>query len=220
MNTTNTVLVTGGAGFIGCALSERLASRFARWVVVDSLHPQVHPERVRPVGLHASAELVVGDITRSEVWDDVLSDVRPEIVIHLAAETGTAQSLDEASRHAEVNVVGTTRMLDGFGRHGVVPERILLSSSRAVYGEGRWMSEAGDVQYPGQRSHAQLERGAWNFDGLSPLPARADDNVPHPTSVYGSTKLSQEQILAAWVGARDTALTVLRLQNVFEPGSP
>ena len=218
MNTTKTVLITGGAGFIGCALSQRLASSFTRWVVVDSLHPQVHPERVRPDGLHDSAELVVGDITKSATWDRVLSDIRPDIVIHLAAETGTAQSLDEASRHAEVNVVGTTRMLDGFGRHGIVPERILLSSSRAVYGEGRWISERGDVRYPGQRSHGQLERGAWDFDGLVPLPARAGDNVPHPTSVYGSTKLSQEQILAAWVGARDTALTVLRLQNVFGPG--
>lgn len=218
MNTTKTVLVTGGAGFIGSALSQQLASAAARWVVVDSLHPQVHPERVRPDELHASAELVTGDITESTTWDEVLADVRPDIVIHLAAETGTAQSLDEASRHAAVNVVGTTRMLDAFGRHGIVPERILLSSSRAVYGEGRWTSAAGDVRYPGQRSHAQLERGAWDFAGLSPVPARADENVPHPTSVYGSTKLSQEQILAAWVGARDTALTVLRLQNVYGPG--
>jgi dTDP-L-rhamnose 4-epimerase len=218
MNTTKTVLVTGGAGFIGCALSQQLATSAARWVVVDSLHPQVHPERVRPEGLQASAELVTSDITESATWDEVLADVRPDIVIHLAAETGTAQSLDEASRHAAVNVVGTTRMLDAFSRHGIVPERILLSSSRAVYGEGRWMSAAGDVRYPGQRSHAQLERGAWDFDGLSPVPARATDNVPHPTSVYGSTKLSQEQILAAWVGARDTALTVLRLQNVYGPG--
>jgi dTDP-L-rhamnose 4-epimerase len=218
MNTTETVLVTGGAGFIGCALSQRLACSAARWVVVDSLHPQVHPERVRPEGLHASAELVTSDITESATWDEVLENLRPDIVIHLAAETGTAQSLHEASRHAEVNVVGTTRMLDAFTRHGVVPERILLSSSRAVYGEGRWMSAAGDVRYPGQRSHAQLERGAWDFDGLSPVPARAADNVPRPTSVYGSTKLSQEQVLAAWVGARDTALTVLRLQNVYGPG--
>ncbi|QQD76600.1 NAD-dependent epimerase/dehydratase family protein [Curtobacterium sp. YC1] len=218
MNTNKTVLITGGAGFIGCALSQELASSAARWVVVDSLHPQVHPDRVRPEGLHASAELVTGDITESATWDGVLAHVRPDIVIHLAAETGTAQSLDEASRHAAVNVVGTTRMLDAFGRHGIVPDRILLSSSRAVYGEGRWLSAAGDVRYPGQRSHAQLERAAWDFEGLTPVPARAADNVPVPTSVYGSTKLSQEQILAAWVGARDTALTILRLQNVYGPG--
>src|SRR5690606_12102417 len=100
-------LVTGGAGFIGCALSQRLAEKADRWVVLDNLHPQVHPSAARPEELHASAELVHGDVTNPADWDALLADVTPDVVVHLAAETGTAQSLHEATRHADVNVVGT-----------------------------------------------------------------------------------------------------------------
>ncbi|GAB3573135.1 dTDP-L-rhamnose 4-epimerase [Leifsonia lichenia] len=219
MNAPRTVLVTGGAGFIGVALARRFSETAARWVVVDSLHPQVHASGQRPAELAAAAELIVGDVTDASVWDAVLADVQPDVVIHLAAETGTAQSLDEASRHAEANVVGTTRMLDAFTRHGIVPSHIVLSSSRAVYGEGRWVETASGVaSYPGQRTHAQLESGEWDFAGAAAVPSSAASTVPHPTSVYGATKLAQENVLGAWCGSRDTALTVLRLQNVYGPG--
>lgn len=212
------VLVTGGAGFIGCALAEKLAGRAERWVALDSLHPQVHPTADRPAALDSAAELIVGDVTSPETWDRVLAEVRPDVVIHLAAETGTAQSLDEASRHASVNVVGTTAMLDAFGRAGHVPGRIVLSSSRAVYGEGAWQREDGSVVSPGMRTHAQLAAGEWDFPGAKSLASAAATTVPRPTSVYGATKLAQEHVLEAWTGARDTDLTILRLQNVYGPG--
>jgi len=219
MNAHRTVLVTGGAGFIGVAIARRFAETADRWVVVDSLHPQVHASGERPAELADAAELIVGDVTDANVWDAVLSGVRPDVVIHLAAETGTAQSLDEATRHAEVNVVGTTRMLDAFTRHGIVPSHIVLSSSRAVYGEGRWASTVSGVEsYPGQRTHAQLEAGEWDVAGATAVPSSATSTVPHPTSVYGATKLAQENVLAAWCASRDAALTVLRLQNVYGPG--
>jgi len=212
------VLVTGGAGFIGSALSSRLADQADRWIAFDSLHPQVHQTGERPADLADSAELFVGDVTDPDAWDRVLDGFRPTTVIHLAAETGTAQSLHEASRHANVNVTGTTQMLDAFGRHDIVPERVLLSSSRAVYGEGRWKRADGTVFYPGQRSHAQFEAQQWDFPDASALPVSAEDTVPAPTSVYGATKLAQENILSAWTSAKDTQLTVLRLQNVYGPG--
>jgi dTDP-L-rhamnose 4-epimerase len=212
------VLVTGGAGFIGCALARHLATQVRRWVVLDSLHPQVHSNGQRPDDLVGAAELLVGDVTDSTVWDELLASVTPDIVIHLAAETGTAQSLSEATRHASVNVVGTTEMVDAFSRHGIAPEHILLSSSRAVYGEGAWERSDGERFYPGMRTHAQLERGQWDFEGATPVPSTAETTQEKPTSVYGATKLAQEGILAAWAGARDTRLTVLRLQNVYGPG--
>lgn len=212
------VLVTGGAGFIGCALARKLAHRSDRWVVLDSLHPQVHTESRRPAELPTEAELVVGDVTVPGVWDDVLARVQPEIVIHLAAETGTAQSLDEASRHARVNVVGTTEMTDAFGRNGHLPAHILLSSSRAVYGEGDWRRSTGEVFQPGQRSHSQFEAGQWDFPAATSLPSVAGRTIPAPTSVYGATKLAQENILRAWSAAREVPISILRLQNVYGPG--
>ena len=216
MSTLGKVLVTGGAGFIGCALSQRLATEADRWVVLDNLHPQVHAEQSRPAALHESAELVVGDVTEPEAWH-VLDDFRPDVILHLAAETGTAQSLSEASRHASVNVVGTTQMLDALSARDIVPGHMVLSSSRAVYGEGAWRSPAGELYYPGQRTHSQLDAGRWDFEG-TPVPSSFGRTVPTPTSVYGATKLAQENVLAAWAGSRGARLTMLRLQNVYGPG--
>lgn len=213
-----TVLVTGGAGFIGSALSQRLATVSSRWIVLDNLHPQVHPTGERPADLHEAAELVIGDVTDPQVWATLLSDVRPDIVVHLAAETGTAQSLRAATRHADVNVVGTTTMLDALGAADHVPSHFVLSSSRAVYGEGAWERADGTTFLPGQRSHAQFERGEWDFDGATPLPSEGTRTWPSPTSVYGATKLAQENILTAWTGSNDSDLTILRFQNVYGPG--
>lgn len=218
MATGGNVLVTGGAGFIGCALAERLASTADRWVVLDNLHPQVHADGKRPDALHPRSELVVGDVTDPHAWDDLLSDLRPDIVVHLAAETGTAQSLSEATRHAQVNVVGTTVMLDAFGRHDHVPAHTILSSSRAVYGEGAWRGPEGTVFFPGQRSHTQLAARQWDFPDSTSLPSSASSTVLAPTSIYGATKVAQEHILSAWAGSHDAALTILRLQNVYGPG--
>ncbi|MET0820414.1 MAG: NAD-dependent epimerase/dehydratase family protein [Aeromicrobium sp.] len=213
----HTVLVTGGAGFIGCALAQRLASSAGRWVVLDSLHPQVHPTSERPSALPAEAELVVGDVTNPDDWDSLLASVRPDVVVHLAAETGTAQSLSESSRHGLVNVVGTTMLLDAMTRAEWVPSHLVLTSSRAVYGEGKWIDAEGHAFQPAGRTHAQLEAQHWDFDGTH-VPNSATTTTPNPSSVYGATKLAQEHILGAWAGSHDTRLSVLRLQNVYGPG--
>jgi len=212
------VLVTGGAGFIGCALSRLLAAGAERWVVVDSLHPQVHASRERPAALHEAAELVVADVVEPETWDRVLASVRPDVVVHLAAETGTAQSLSESTRHSTVNVVGTTQLLDGLTRAGQVPAHFLLTSSRAVYGEGTWRRTDGTLFQPGARTHAQLEAGQWDFPDAEHVPNSVLGSPPAPSSVYGATKLAQEHLLGAWGGSHDVPLSVLRLQNVYGNG--
>ncbi len=216
--TLGTVLVTGGAGFIGCALADRLIAQAERWVVLDNLHPQVHAGSKRPDALHESAELVVGDVTDPADWDRTLAAARPDVVVHLAAETGTAQSLTEASRHARVNVVGTTELTDALGRAGHLPSHVVLASSRAVYGEGRWQRSDGTIYQPGMRSHAQLEAGQWDFPDSVALPNAAASTASAPTSVYGATKLAQENVLAAWSGSQGVPVSVLRLQNVYGPG--
>jgi dTDP-L-rhamnose 4-epimerase len=215
---STTCLVTGGAGFIGSALSRTLPEHFDRVVALDNLHPQVHPVRQRPAALDERVEFVLGDVTRSDDWDSLLQTVRPTSVIHLAAETGTGQSLTQATRHATVNVVGTTEMLDAFVRHNALPEKVVLTSSRAVYGEGMWLDQAGQAVYPGQRSRAMLERGEWAFPGLTPTPFNSHRVVPDPTSVYGSTKLAQEHILRSWCLALNVTPVLYRLQNVYGPG--
>lgn len=215
---SETCLVTGGAGFIGTALSSSLAEHFDRVVALDNLHPQVHQTQERPDALNRDVELVVGDVTSAEDWNSLLGGLRPTTVIHLAAETGTGQSLTQATRHAAVNVVGTTQMLDAFVRHDALPTRIVLTSSRAVYGEGAWADDSGSIVYPGQRTREMLDRGEWDFPGLTAQPFNSRVVVPQPTSVYGSTKLAQENILASWCLAMNVTPVLFRLQNVYGPG--
>lgn len=220
---TDAVVVTGGAGFIGCALSKRLADTGIPVVAVDSLLAQVHPGQARPDALDPRVELVVGDITDAEVWDALLQRHRPRLLVHLAAETGTGQSLTESTRHAESNVLGTTVMLDALVRHDAQPDHMVLTSSRAVYGEGRWIDADGTAFFPQPRSHAQLASGQWDHvdaDGrpAKPAPMEAAHTHPNPSSIYGSTKLAQELIMRNWAAAYSVPLSVFRLQNVYGPG--
>lgn len=219
MNTS--VLITGGAGFIGSALARRLVEGGYDVAVVDVLHPQVHGKDA-VIDLPESVRLFTGDVTHGPDLDAVLRLFRPSQIVHLAAETGTAQSLSEATRHGSVNVVGTTQLLDALSRSAHVPEQFVLASSRAIYGEGAWQS--GDhIFYPQPRSHGQLAAGVWDPQGPDgdpavPLPSCASRTEPRPTNIYAATKLAQEHILAAWASAHDTNLSVLRLQNVYGPG--
>ena len=215
---SQTCLVTGGAGFIGCALSPALTARFGRVVAIDNLHPQIHATATRPAALAAGVELAVGDVTVAEDWDRLLARVRPDVIIHLAAETGTGQSLTESDRHGRVNVCGATTMLDALARAKHTPRRFVLSSSRAVYGEGGWLDGGGDITYPLNRSREMLAAETWDFEGLSYTPCSARTTWPQPCSIYGATKLAQEHLLSAWSSAFGSELSIVRLQNVYGPG--
>lgn len=188
---------------------------------MDVLLPQVHGDR-RTVDLPTSVQFFTGDVTHAPDFDAVLRLFRPSQVVHLAAETGTGQSLAQATRHGSVNVVGTAQLLDALSRSGVVPDHLVLASSRAVYGEGAWQS-GGQIFYPPARSHAQLVAGVWDPPGPTgepavPLPNCAGVTEPRPTNIYGATKLAQEHMLTAWAAAHDTSVSVLRLQNAYGPG--
>jgi dTDP-L-rhamnose 4-epimerase len=218
---STSVLITGGAGFIGSALAHRLVNAGYNVAVMDVLHPQVHGEQAT-IDLPPSTRFFTGDVTHAPDLDAVLRLFRPSQIVHLAAETGTAQSLSEATRHGSVNVVGTTQLLDALSRSAHVPDQLVLASSRAVYGEGAWQSGS-QIFYPKPRSHAQLLAGIWDPQGPTgapavPLPSRAGRTEPRPTNIYAATKLAQEHLLAAWTAAHDTNLSVLRLQNVYGPG--
>ena len=215
------VLVTGGAGFIGSRLVSKLCQEGMEALVADVLHPQVH-QGGRPSALPESANLIPLDVTHGPTWDALLRLFRPDVVIHLAAETGTGQSLLESTRHGMVNVVGTTQLLDAMARAGHVPSHLILSSSRAVYGEGEWEAD-GESYYPGPRAHRDLAAGHW--DPPSPsgkpghaVPSAAGRTRTEPTSVYGATKLTQEHALKAWSTAHGCSLSILRFQNVYGVG--
>ena len=222
-------LMTGGAGFIGCALARELTRRAggeaARSIVAaDCLHPQIHPDRSRPDALPTAADLCVMDVCDRDAWDRLLDNFRPAHVIHLAAETGTGQSLEVPTRHTHVNVTGTAQMLEAFDRAGHCPQHIVLASSRAVYGEGSWVDPADNSIFrPAHRPIEQLERGEFNILAPSgrvanPLAQDQAETLPNPVSIYGATKLAQEHIMGLWCLARRVPLSILRFQNVYGAG--
>lgn len=215
---SSTCIVTGGAGFIGCALSAGLSQRFDRVIAIDVMHPQVHTSSDRPAALAPPVDLVKGDVADAAVWDSVLADASPTCIVHLAAETGTGQSLTQSTRHVSANLMGTSVMLDALARHDIVPDQFVLTSSRAVYGEGAWRTADGQLVYPGQRGKEQLEAGQWDFDGLTFQEFAFGKTIPAPTNIYAATKLAQEHILSSWTNAFGTSLDIARLQNVYGPG--
>ena len=215
--TTARVLVTGGAGFIGSALAREWSERTAAWVVYDSLLPQVHGTNAVP-DLPPNVELVVGDVRDPTALTAAVKALRPDLVIHLAAETGTSQSLDLPSRHTEVNVTGTAHLLEALDATDVRPERIVLTSSRAVYGEGAWEVTDGGLLHPLGRTHEMFQRGVWDFPDRRALASSVATTLPAPCNIYGATKLCQEHLVTAWATARDVGTGILRLQNVYGPG--
>jgi dTDP-L-rhamnose 4-epimerase len=221
----SSVLITGGAGFIGTRLTAAFAQDGHRVSVVDALHPQVHADGEWPADLPVDVGRYRVDVTDPDGLEGVLQAVRPDVVVHLAAETGTGQSLTEASRHGWVNVVGTTTLLDAMTRTGHVPKHLMLASSRAVYGEGRWREQGGETFDAPLRGTEELALGHWDPIGPSGpgVPVVAEPQVagtvePRPASVYAATKLAQEHVLRAWTSAMGVRLSVLRLQNVYGAG--
>lgn len=209
------VLVTGGAGFIGTALAKRFAESSQAWVAYDSLLPQVHGDSPK-LDLPGFADIVTGDVRDRDKLRATVAQLEPDTVVHLAAETGTGQSLGEPSRHTDVNVTGTAVLFEALT--GSLPDRIVLTSSRAVYGEGQWADSHGSLVAPGPRPKSMLEQSSWDFAGLSPVASSASKTPPAPCNIYGATKLAQENLVTAWTSAMGPTRSILRLQNVYGPG--
>jgi dTDP-L-rhamnose 4-epimerase len=221
----DTVLITGGAGFIGSRLARALAVRSpdSRIWVLDNLHPQVHgPDAAFP-DLGAQVTFLRGDVGEPGDVHAAVQAARPTVVYHLAAETGTGQSFDEPSRYCRANVMGTTHLVEAVRACGTT-RRVVLAASRAVYGEGAYRDRHG-IECTGlPRDASAMARGDFEV----PLPAGREGPAtpapshaglcPAPASVYASSKLMQEYVLAqAGEGAAWSA-TMLRFQNVYGPG--
>lgn len=219
------ILITGGAGFIGSRLALRLIERGHTITVLDTLSPQIHGEDADASPLFASirdkVRFVQGTVTDRAVMERVLAG--QEAVVHLAAETGTGQSMYQIERYNAVNIGGTALMLDILANAPHSVKRVVVASSRSIYGEGRYRSaELGHV-YPGARDAADMAGGdfAVKYPGaITPLELVATDEESkiHPSSVYGITKQVQEQLVMTVCPSLGIEGVAFRYQNVFGPG--
>ncbi len=213
------VLVTGGAGFIGSFVVDRLLAAGHSVRVLDTLDPQVHPHGPPPY-LAPEAELRVADVRDRRSCQTALEGV--DAVVHAAAAVGVAQSLYRVEHYMDVNVRGTATLLDAIAARGGVSRLVILTSMTA-YGEGLYRRPSdGRVQRVAVRTEAGIRQ--WGWEPVCPDTYQALVAVPTPEhaeltgrNIYALTKRYQEE-LALSVGAVHGFLVVcLRLFNVYGP---
>lgn len=217
------VLVTGGAGFIGTHLVRRLLDEGCSVAVLDNFSSQVHgPDQELPPDLADHVELYRSDVRDRDTLSRAL--VNRDAVVHLAAETGTGQSMYEIRHYQEINIGGTAAILDVLvNRPTSRLRKIIVASSRAVYGEGKYHCVEHGVVYPKSRMVASLQTG--QYEPLCPTcdaectpEATSEDSLLRPLSFYGLTKAVQEEMVVMLAPAYGLAVCALRYQNVYGPG--
>ena len=216
------VLITGGAGFIGSGLAKQLRKGGHQVTLFDSLSEQVHG--VQPENSFLSGEgihFIKGDVRARQSLQDALNG--QEAVIHLAAETGTGQSMYEVSKYSDVNIGGTACLLDILANEKHQVKKVIVASSRAIYGEGKYQCQQHGTVYPDFRNEKDMLNGM--FDVRCPLcnePAAGlatdEESKWNPGSIYGITKQTQEQLVLTACRSIGIPAIAFRYQNVYGPG--
>ena len=211
------VLVTGGAGFIGCHLVRALLANGYDVRVLDSLIDQVHRSTIARNPVLDEVELIRADVRDLDRVARALDGI--DAVIHLAAEVGVGQSMYAIDRYVSVNDGGTAVLFQALIDHPV--RRVVVASSMSVYGEGLYRSAAGERMDDVSRPSGRLSTG-WDPVGpdgaqLTPI-ATPEWKRPNLASVYALTKYVQERLTLTVAPAYGMQGVALRLFNVYGPG--
>lgn len=220
------VLITGGAGFIGSNLALHLLKKKYEVTVLDNLSKQIHgvnPENNSPLyqSIIGKVNFIKGTVNSKKDWEKAIGN--NEIIIHFAAETGTGQSMYEIEKYTKVNIAGTALMLDILANKKTSVKKIIIASSRSIYGEGKYLRKNKEAYYPKEREISKMEKGFFeptitNSNEILKLVATTEDSKIHPSSVYGITKQNQEQMIMTVCPTIGINAVALRYQNVYGPG--
>lgn len=222
------ILITGGSGFIGTEIVNQLYAT-GKWniTVLDSMTEQIHGEDWGNSYLYkkieGKCEFIKGSVCDLGIVQEAISEC--EYIIHLAAETGTGQSMYRINQYNEINIMGTSNLIQAISLMGDSRKvkKIILSSSRSVYGEGRYECHKCGVIYPDNRSKEKMLDGDFNFycpkcgEKLNLLSTTEDSEVK-PCSLYAYTKYAQEMMLKTMCPALGLDYTIFRFQNVYGVG--
>lgn len=220
------ILITGGAGFIGSNLALKLIDKGYLITVLDILSPQIHganPEMTSPLyqSIKDKVKFIKGSVTSRD--DLKASLLGQDLIIHLAAETGTGQSMYEIQKYVDVNINGTAIMLDILANASHKIKKIIVASSRSIYGEGKYKSMKNGIVYPNHRTAVFMDNGDFEVkiegdDEILQLMATDEESKIHPSSVYGITKQNQEQMIMTVCPTLGIEPVAFRYQNVYGPG--
>jgi dTDP-L-rhamnose 4-epimerase len=216
------ILITGGAGFIGLHLARHLLALGHEITVLDNFLPQVHvAKKTLPSDLADDVRLISGDVANPALLRSGLEG--QQCIVHYAAETGTGQSMYEVARYERTNIAGTALLYELLAKKKNVLERVIVASSRAIYGEGAYHCDLDGLVYPLSRSVDEKQAG--QFDPLCPRcrsicrTVATPESAPYqPSSFYGLTKQAQDQMALMFGQALQIPTVVLRYQNVYGPG--
>ena len=217
-HSSNRVLITGGAGFIGSHVADQLLSAGYLVRALDNLSPQVHGQNgKRPAYLHPNVELQVGDVRDPAAVRRATEGV--EFVIHLAAAVGVGQSMYQMRSYLDINSVGTASLLEQLTSRKI--QRLIVASSMSIYGEGIYRSQDGSIHERVNRSVTDLKAGIWDpldsqGKALTPLPT-PEQKLPLLNSVYALSKYDQERMCLMFGAAYDIPTVALRLFNTYGP---
>lgn len=219
------ILITGGAGFIGSNLALQLVGSGYSVSVLDNLSPQIHGDNPELSPLYSAIKdkvnFIKGTVESREDWLRALVGV--DTVVHLAAETGTGQSMYQIKRYSDVNIGGSAIFLDLLAnkQHGI--KKMVIASSRSIYGEGKYHCKEHGIVYPTARDDAAMLQG--DFNVKCPLCctdvellATDEESKIHPSSIYGVTKQVQEQMFLITGKSLGIDTVALRFQNVYGAG--
>jgi dTDP-L-rhamnose 4-epimerase len=221
------ILITGGSGFIGSRLALKLLEKGYVVSVLDCLSSQIHgncPSKTSPlfISIKDKVRFFLGDVRDRHAWVNALPDI--DCIVHLAAETGTGQSMYDIEKYINTNIGGTALMLDILINTVHKVKKVIVAESRAIYGEGKYFSdELNQNVYPESREVKDMEHGEFEVtytgckNKLKPV-ATDESSAIHPTSVYGITKQVQGQLVHLICPTIGIDSVSYRYQNVYGPG--
>lgn len=219
------ILITGGAGFIGSHLALKLLAKDYNVTVLDNMSEQIHGKHYENSELYKNilgkVNFIFGNVENYDDWKKAINGI--DVIVHLAAETGTGQSMYEINKYVNVNIDGTAELLNIITNEEHSIKKIIVASSRSIYGEGEYICPEHGIVFPLERKGEDMKNGDFSIkcpfcNSVSQLKPTTENAMKHASSIYGFTKQSQEEMCMIIGKSLGIPVVSYRYQNVYGPG--